>query len=783
MKKFLSLLLTIAIIAQMLVVPVFAEESAAADTTPVVPVAEDTSPVTPEVEVEKETTTASFTAENLSGNPAGTTVDVTHVPAESVSVSEDTLSLDLAGTTTAALSASILPEDTTDIITWSSDNGAVATVDENGNVAAVSVGTANITASTVSSQDGGSTVSAICAVTVTCSHNMEHCLCTLCGYSDPASVDYVASVASPFEAPFYFATLKEAVEFAHTIPREERPFVAVEKDCTIDETITISDGINIFSSVQGENRSITVTADTAFELTGKAFLLINYLDIDTTGSYIFKLTSNGNGVQMSDTNLSGATDSAFYVPEGVERNGIQFYGGSISAHTAITMNGNQGGFTIAGDGAAIDVSNPEGAFVLNGSNYEGQVFGVTLTNSAENGVAFSLSNTSSFRNGGMTFNGINDYWNPHYNQPSGKIMPNKGAAARVDITYYGNVQAAVKAASELPTTDEEGNVIEGTIAITIIGNLPAAETLTLDAKRPIDLYATGNSPQILLETGAVLNVNQTTKLHNATIYVCNGAAINGLEHIDLTDGGKIVYEEITRDPVAQIGNTTYASIEEALAAAKAGDTVTLLADAETSVLVVASGVTLDLGTYNLTADYIVAFNGGYINAKTNSGSLTVPRGNLILNEGVANGSYTILPVWDPTENVYKFSNFMAYTDNNKRKLRAYETEGRIEFQFTHIASTAINSSLLADNGSSDNGVSVIVRLEWKNEDGTAYQNFVFNDGFVKTVAAAGNRDYILRLNGTEALEINLETLCVTAIISTESGAEACGTVWTIENAN
>lgn len=77
-------------------------------------------------------------------------------------VSLNKTSLSIAPGATSTLKATVEPADATfQDIEWSSDNTAVATVDANGKVTAVAVGSANITAKTV---DGGFT--ATCAVTV-----------------------------------------------------------------------------------------------------------------------------------------------------------------------------------------------------------------------------------------------------------------------------------------------------------------------------------------------------------------------------------------------------------------------------------------------------------------------------------------------------------------------------------------------------------------------------------------------------------------------------------------
>ena len=78
-------------------------------------------------------------------------------------VSLDKTELALTVGDTQTLTATITPNDANNKnVSWSSDKPSVATVDENGKVTAVAVGTANITVKTV---DGGKT--AVCAVTVT----------------------------------------------------------------------------------------------------------------------------------------------------------------------------------------------------------------------------------------------------------------------------------------------------------------------------------------------------------------------------------------------------------------------------------------------------------------------------------------------------------------------------------------------------------------------------------------------------------------------------------------
>ncbi len=102
------------------------------------------------------------------------TVNVTvYQPATGLTLNQQTLDLDLSGTKTAKLTATPTPADTTETVSWTSSNKAVATVDNSGNVTAVAEGNATITA-TIGS------VSKTCNVTVSCGHaqKTEHAAAT-----------------------------------------------------------------------------------------------------------------------------------------------------------------------------------------------------------------------------------------------------------------------------------------------------------------------------------------------------------------------------------------------------------------------------------------------------------------------------------------------------------------------------------------------------------------------------------------------------------------------------
>ena len=106
---------------------------------------------------------ATITATTTDGTnlSASCTVNVIHTQASSITLNMTEVSL--KALETAELSVEILPATTTNkVVTWKSDNEAIATVDANGVVTAIAVGETTITATTTD----GSNLSAYCKVTV-----------------------------------------------------------------------------------------------------------------------------------------------------------------------------------------------------------------------------------------------------------------------------------------------------------------------------------------------------------------------------------------------------------------------------------------------------------------------------------------------------------------------------------------------------------------------------------------------------------------------------------------
>jgi len=155
-----------------------------------------------------------------------------HVTAVEVDPQQMVLSIN----ETREIQAIVYPENATDkSVSWASDNETVATVDENGQVTAVAVGTANIT---VTTRDGGKTAN--CAVTVVEPIHVEsvtldkHNLSLVVGDND-----YLTATISPTDATDPSVSWASDNETVATV--ENGKVTAVGKGTTTI-TVTTNDG-------------------------------------------------------------------------------------------------------------------------------------------------------------------------------------------------------------------------------------------------------------------------------------------------------------------------------------------------------------------------------------------------------------------------------------------------------------------------------------------------------------------------------------------------------------
>ncbi len=228
--------------------------------------------------------------------------------------------------------------------------------------------------------------------------------------------------------------------------------------------------------------------------------------------------------------------------------------------------------------------------------------------------------------------------------------------------------------------------------------------------------------------------------------------------------------------VAQIGETKYETLDEALNNAKSGDVVEVITDIDNAgTLMIRPGVTLNIGAHTVKADYVVGLKGSMITGIPQSKDSTVPYAKLIVAQDSVvmpegcynNGTYDVLPVYNPA-GYYEFSYFRVRVISDGVEL----TEESLYFQFVVDASGVAKADLLA-NGASDNGISIVVRLTWTTATGTAYQDFVFADEHIEAVFAPNSTaNFYIRITGYQALGITGENLVVSGVVISETGAES-----------
>lgn len=102
--------------------------------------------------------------------------------------------------------------------------------------------------------------------------------------------------------------------------------------------------------------------------------------------------------------------------------------------------------------------------------------------------------------------------------------------------------------------------------------------------------------------------------------------------------------------VVQIGDKFFDSFSEALTEAKSGDTVVICADVDENMVMIPSGVTLDLNGKTFDAQYVASFGDIVDNSTDKTGLLKVADKGLMLAKDNAQ-----LPVWDSQKGGYAFT--------------------------------------------------------------------------------------------------------------------------------
>ena len=215
---------------------------------------------------------------------------------------------------------------------------------------------------------------------------------------------------------------------------------------------------------------------------------------------------------------------------------------------------------------------------------------------------------------------------------------------------------------------------------------------------------------------------------------------------------------------AQTGRI-YATVTEALTAARQGDTIRLLDDTQAGYVLVYPGTTLDLNGHELTAEYLVCFDTARAVDDAGGGRLRAGKDCVILDE-----SNSMIPVWDGSGYLFTKVGFAIAQDT------AYS--GGIKVDAVAYPQRMDVVDLLKD-GCADNHLQVMIVLTWDNDQGSGSQRFVFNDAVVASVYSSNQgglgsygKMFSMVINGVDGIENLKASIVLLSGTNTEYGIPA-----------
>lgn len=361
--------------------------------------------------------------------------------------------------------------------------------------------------------------------------------------------------------------------------------------------------------------------------------------------------------------------------------------------------------------------------------YTGRVGGLTMTVSAENiSIAYN-GNVYTPVNGVITINVVN----------AGFFAP----APVFAVTNTGSENAVYDVVFNYPEGSFENPAVlamgENSANITGAGQgyyftWTAAEDgkLTIEMTSSNWTYVINNNTQY--GYGDNHTSNDTNMIAKETVSVTAGDEIQiVIGTADYEAATVTLNASFKNNTVAEIDGTGYKTISDALLAAKDGDTIILVNDAEADYVVLIPGVTLDLASYTLTANYVIGLKGSYITAEAEGategvagGKLVVDKNNISLSSAAvsADNNWKMLPVW--MDGYFAFAKaqiynpvFTANADDSSATLTCVPTFNKYF------------KENVFDNGCEDNLVSVIIEAVYFKNGVKVTQEFYYTTPLIK----------------------------------------------------
>ena len=426
--------------------------------------------------------------------------------------------------------------------------------------------------------------------------------------------------------------------------------------------------------------------------------------------------TEGNPIWFEDQNVDTASIED---QMNVEAGATQYYTGRVGG---LTM-------TVAGENISIS---------YNGSVYT-PVDGVITIDVVNAGFfapipVFAVTNTGA---AAATYDVVFSYAVGSFENPANLVMgTNSASVAEGGAGYYYTWTAAEDGKLTIEMTSANWTYVINNNTQYTYGNNHASDDETVVSKETVDVKA-GDEIQIVIGTA------------------------------DYSAAEVTLLASFKDSSVAKIGDATYEDVASALAAAKPNDTVELLADAEADYVIVTPGVTLNLGSYTLTANYVVGLQGSFVTANIEGATEGVAGGKLVVAQDKislssaapnADGNWKVLPVW--MDGYYVFAKAQIYAPTFT--VDAAAGSATVDFYPTfnqHFKSNVFN------DGCEDNDVSIIITVTYMEGDIKVTKEYYYTTPMVQN--AMQNKSMTATMDGCDALT----DLVFSIAIVTSSGVE------------
>ena len=101
-----------------------------------------------------------------------------------------------------------------------------------------------------------------------------------------------------------------------------------------------------------------------------------------------------------------------------------------------------------------------------------------------------------------------------------------------------------------------------------------------------------------------------------------------------------------------------------------------------------------------------------------------------------------------------------------KQVKCDVTEDTVHYEFTHQF-TSYGRDVIFNGNTSEYDISIIVRVAWDNENGRVYQDYVYNNEFVKTVTSNTTAVFTFDMTGLS----EYENVTLKPMVVTSNGAE------------